>query len=222
MTIQGPIAPSKISSSAEVLAAALRFDKSGRDLKINEDRVVDFESIYAEDSEEEVMSHDDDYYMDDDAFDMDDMDDALFEEYYYMDDDDEYEFMEDDTMDDVEITEIRKQKAERDGMSHIEKEKMKQQRKDEKKKRFEMMKKKREESKKNREEHKDAVQKRKADQKERMMDRQKDAEEKHKLRAGEAYERTFQIEKEGWYRLCLEPTDHGVCTLLISIDLLCS
>ncbi len=210
MSVQGPIAPTKISSSAEVLAASLRYDKSSRDLVLHEEEDIDFETIYEAEVKEEML-FDDDYYNDDDEFE-DDIDDAMYEEYYYMDDDDEYEFMEDDSMDDVELTEIRKAKAERDNMDHMQKEVMKKQRKDEKLKKFQKIKEKKEAAKRKRAEQRAAEVQRKAVLKERMMAKVKDGMIKEQLRAGEPLQKTYEIEKDGWYRFCISPSNNVVCS----------
>ncbi len=209
MAVQGPIAPIKISSSAEVLAAALRYDKSDRDLAINHEETIDFETIYEEDYGMEEMLYDDDYYSEDDAFKEDDMDDALYEEYYY-EEDDAYEFMEDDSMDENEVAEIRKRKAERDLMSEKEKEDMRKKKREEKMQHFSEMQKKKTENRIKRDEHRDKVQKKKAMMKERML-KKESMEERQHLRAGEPFQKTFEIRKEGWYRFCVTPINNVVC-----------
>lgn len=215
MIVQGPIASNKISSSAEVLAAALRYDKGGKDLALNIDTDIDFETMYDNLNDDDMNDDDyddDDQYYDDDHHAAigaeDDMDDHMFQEYYYMDDDDEYEFMEDDSMDDIELTEIRKAKAERDSLSGDEKQKLKDKRKAEKEAKFQQMKARREEERKKRAEHLASKNKRKAMAVKREMER-KAAKEKKKplgldaLRSGEPFQKTYQIEEEGWYRYCI-------------------
>jgi hypothetical protein len=215
MIIQGPIASGKVSSSAEVLAAGLRYDKSSKDLALNIDTDVDFEDIYEdmEDDEYEDDDYDDDDYYDDDQHDQigmeDDMDDAMYEEYYYMDDDDEYEFMEDDSMDDKELTEIRKAKSARDGSTEEERKKAKEQRKADKVEKFQKMKARREQERAKRQAQQLSKNKRKAQSRQKEMERKQKAKDKRgkgldELRAGEPFQKTYVIDKEGWYRFCVE------------------
>ncbi len=202
MTVQGPIASATVSSSAEVLAAALRYDKSGKDLALNIDTDVNFEELY-DNLPEEANSWDDDYYYDQDDFSLgdtdDDVDDAMFEELYYVDDDDEYEFLEDDSMDDIEIADIRKAKAERDSMDEAKRREMKEQRLENRRKKFEAAKAKKDEA------------KRKAAEKKKRKATISKMNQKKKLgldqlRKGEPFQKTYQIEKEGWYRYCIAAT----------------
>lgn len=204
--VQGPIASTKVSSAAEVLAAALRFDKNGRELSLNIDTDVDFEKLY--DNLDAVVDGDlddddfgDDDYYDDDHYLENDIDDAMFEEYYYMDDDDEYQFLEDDNMDDQELNEIRKKRAERDGLTEEERKATKEKRKAEKMKKFEELKQKREDMRKKREEKMSKRELKKQQKKDKA--KEKGAELKG-LRSGEPYQKTYQVEKEGWYRYCVQ------------------
>lgn len=206
MTVQGPIASRKISSSAEVLAAALRYDKNGKDLALNIDTDIDFEELY-DNLPNEAASWDDDYYYDEDDDDFtlgdtdDDVDDAMFEELYYLDDDDEYEFLEDDSMDDIEITEIRKEKAERDSMDAEKIREMKEARLEIKRKKFQ------------------AAQQKKEEAKRKMAEEKKHKANKHnakkhlgleQLRKGEPLQKTYPIEKEGWYRYCIAASSNTI------------
>lgn len=200
--LQGPISPSHISSSAEVLAAAMRLDKLGKDkggLTLNLIEDLDFESIYNDDA---YMLEDDDY--DDDAAaaynGMDDVDDVVFQDYYYYDDDDEYEFMEDDAMDDIEIEAVRKAKAERDNLSGEEKQKLLDERKEKKTARFAEMKKKREAARNLMHEKAAAV---------KEARRTKDAM-REALQEGKPLEHTRAVQDEGWYRFCVEATSGDV------------
>lgn len=196
--IQGPMAQRAITSSAEVLAASMRLDKLGtrdkKGLKIDRTEEIDFENLFNDD---DVVQDDD---WDDDAHlhSLDDeLDDIVYQDYYYMDDDDEYEFMEDDAMDDIEITNIRKAKAERENLSDVDKDKRSKEKKDAKKAKMNAARKDRvaegkhrlEEAKKQRE--------------------QKKAEKKKELQSmneGKPKETTYQITEEGWYRFCIDAT----------------
>jgi len=190
--IQGPIAQRAISSSAEVLAAAMRLDKLGKDkkgLKLDQTDEIDFESIFTD----EVTMHDDDW--DDDAqlqkSQDDQMDDVMYQDYYYMDDDDEYEFMEDDAMDDIEIGEVRKNREKRDAMTEPEKREKQQEKMALKRKKIAKMKKqKNQEGKK----HLDKL-------KEKKM---KKESEMKQMNDGKAVEKTYMIDEEGWYRYCVD------------------
>jgi hypothetical protein len=200
MIVQGPIATNKVNSAAEVLAAALRFDKTAKGLSTNVDLSVDFENLY--DDLDSAVDDDDfmgDSYYDDDNL-MNDIDDAMFEEYYYLDDDDEYAFMIDDNMDDMEIKEAQKKREEKDGMSDEDRNKAKEERKAEKIKRFEMMKKQRADMKERRAEKLSRREQKKKNQKDAQKENQKGL---NQLRSGEAYQKTYQVEEDGWYRYCV-------------------
>jgi len=205
MIVQGPIATNKISSSAEVLAAALRYDKYTKDnLVLNVDEDIDFEGLYDFDK---VPDEGDDDWENDDDYD-DDVDDVAYEDYYYMDDDDEYEFMEDDSMDDQEITEMRKAKAERDNMSEEARNEMKEKHRAEKMAKAEAARKKREEAKRKTRERMDEKKKK---QKELLQKKkQMEALGLNDLRSGEPFQKTYKATKEGWYRFCLEATHQSI------------
>ena len=196
MLIQGPITSKSISTSAEVLAAGLRAEKgSFQDMKLNIDTDVDFESLY--DNAEMVV--DDDFEQDDDAG-MDDVDDTLLEEYYYLDDDDEYEFLEDDSMDEAELKEIREMRDKRDRMSMEEIAAEKNKRREEKMAKLEQIKK--QKHAKHEQKMAQAIHRNR-----RRMEKSVAADIKkqslEKLRAGEPLQKTYQIEEEGWYRYCV-------------------
>lgn len=214
--LQGPIAPVAIASSAEVLAAAMRVDKissSDRNHFMNHVDDLDFENLYNDDAN----TGDDDWDDDDDAHakeskaatgthDGNDdmaMDDVMFQDYYYMDDDDEYQFMEDDAMDDVEISEVRKARAERDALTPEDKQKKVDEKRVEKKKKMEEFKLEREKQKKRKDEDARKMRQDKLDSKKRKM--MKNAE-------GLPVENTYEITDEGWYRFCVEAT-HGAVSL---------
>lgn len=196
--IQGPMAQRAITSSAEVLAASMRLDKLGtrdkKGLKIDRTEEIDFENLFNDDD----IVQDDDWDDDAHLHSLDDeLDDIVYQDYYYMDDDDEYEFMEDDAMDDIEITNIRKAKAERENLSDVDKDKRSKEKKDAKKAKMNAARKDRvaegkhrlEEAKKQRE--------------------QKKAEKKKELQSmneGKPKETTYQITEEGWYRFCIDAT----------------
>lgn len=204
--IQGPIAPKeKIMSSAEVLAASMRTDKNVKSLSLNFAENYDFGAT--ELLEDDMPPGMDDWMMDDYYDNTDDMDDVTFADYYYTDDDDEYEFMEDDGMDDQERTEIRKAKAERDGMSAADVEKMKAERREEKMKKLEEAKSKRKAAKARALEMMDAKKKKLAAHKERMEEMNKN-DGMRGVMEGKMFEKTLDIVDEGWYRYCVEAT-HG-------------
>lgn len=173
----------------------MRLDKLGKDkkgLKIDLADEVDFENIFTDDA----VTHDDDW--DDDGTlkhsQDDEMDDVMYQDYYYMDDDDEYEFMEDDAMDDMEIEEIKKNREARDAMTEDEKKLKKQQKKEARQEKLGALKKQRnEEGKKH---LKTLKEEKKAKKK---SDRQM-------MNEGEAVEKTYLIEEEGWYRYCVDAT----------------
>ena len=202
-TLQGPIAQYSISTSAEVLAAAMRLDKLGKEkkgLKLNRVEEIDFEILFNDD---EIL-HDDDWNDDDHVnakktgggkTDHGKEDDVMYQDYYYMDDDDEYEFMEDDAMDDVEIQEVRRSKAERDSMSSEQRKEKDAKKKDAKKKKIDEMKTARTEKSKRR------VEEAKSKKEE---NRRKKREELQKMNEGKPAEKTFAISEEGWYRYCVE------------------
>jgi len=194
--LQGPIAQKTISSSAEVLAAAMRLDKLGKDknaLVLNQVQDVDFENLFNDD---EILQDDD--WKDDDGHlkDMEpEIDDVILQNYYYMDDDDEYEFIIDDAMDDVEIADVQKAKAERDAMTPEQKAKKEQEKKQARLKKMEAV----------RNELKAKAQK----EKEEKMEKRKQIlnERKKKLQEmnqGKPVEYTFQVDEDGWYRFCVE------------------
>jgi len=170
----------------------MRLDKLGKDkkgLKLDQTEEIDFESIFTD----EATMHDDDW--DDDAqlqkSQDDQMDDVMYQDYYYMDDDDEYEFMEDDAMDDIEIGEVRKNREKRDAMSEPEKREKQQQKMALKRTKLAKMKKqKKQEGKK----HLDKL-------KEKKM---KKESEMKQMNDGKAVEKTYMIEEEGWYRYCVD------------------
>mmetsp|Transcript_15707 Transcript_15707/g.22998 ORF Transcript_15707/g.22998 Transcript_15707/m.22998 type:complete len:408 (+) Transcript_15707:164-1387(+) len=206
--LQGPITPSSISSSAEVLAAAMRLDKLGRnrdELSYNNIEDLDFGSMYEEATE--------DYAVDDDfddggsgieygGMDDDPVDDVVLQDYYYYDDDDEYEFMEDDAMDDQEIMSVRKAKAERDGMSPEERAKFSSAKKERKRKESEAVRKKSEAKKKERLAQQLAKKKSKRENEELRKRRA----EMQAINEGKPLEKTFMVEEDGWYRFCVEAT----------------
>lgn len=195
--LQGPIAQKSVSSSAEVLAAAMRVDKHKKGLSLNRIDDLDFENLFSDD---EILIDDD--WDDDGHFDLDDyMDDVMFQDYYYMDDDDEYEFMEDDAMDDIEIAKVRKAKEERDSMSPEDRKKREDEKKEAKRKRMEEMRKKRMEA-----------TKRKAEAKKKNAEAKRNIKRKElmELNDGKPIEKTFSITEEGWYRFCVEATHTGV------------
>lgn len=219
MMLQGPILPREVSSAAEVLAAGLRFDKSGsstnnKDLKLNIDTDVDFEHLY-DNMETEI---DDDFvgdYYDDGAHDMmDDMDDAMMEEYYYIDDDDEYEFMEDDAMDEEEKEEIMKKKEERARMTEEERMAEKKKRHQEREAKLEELKKKRGEQRTKRAEKMKEKDRRRAIMKERQQEKMEARKGLDSLRHGEPLLKTYRVTAEGWYRYCISPISDIVCTLM--------
>lgn len=203
-TLQGPLAPYEVSSSAEVLAAAMRLDKLGKDkknLQLNRVEELDFENLYHDDVY--MDDYDDDFDEDDDdassKYELDDdVDDIIFRDYYYMDDDDEYKFIEDDAMDDIEVQELRKLKAEHEAMDPSQKEEEARKRKAARDADMKRLKDKREEAKQRRlAEIKD--QKRRARENKKMQRMQ----HAH-LVEGDPVEKTFMIEEEGWYRFCAE------------------
>jgi hypothetical protein len=223
MMLQGPITSNKSSSSAEILAAGLRFEKTGRQknsLSLNIDTDVDFESLYDHLEEELDMDDDfadDDHFADDDDA-ADDVDDAIFGEFYYEDDDDEYEFIEDDGMDDIEITEIREAKAERERLSKEEIQSKKDARRREQMKQFQEVKRRKEEKKRAKEKKKAERQTAYHNKMAAMKKaRQQKDEGKEKLRDGEALQKTFQVREEGWYRYCVQSVGDLVCTVLLIV-----
>lgn len=188
MLIQGPITSKKVASSAEVLAAGLRAEKNNQaEMQLHIDTLIDFETLY----DNAQMIVDDDFENDDDDG-MDDVDDSILEEYYYLDDDDEYEFLEDDSMDEEELREIHEQKEKRDKMPQDAIKAEKDKRRRQKVEKLESMKKARQE---------------------KMAKKARDSRGKRgmekrgleKLRAGEPLQKTYQIEQEGWYRFCISP-----------------
>jgi len=196
--IQGPMAQRAITSSAEVLAASMRLDKLGtrdkKGLKIDRTEEIDFENLFNDD---DVVQDDD---WDDDAHlhSLDDeLDDIVYQDYYYMDDDDEYEFMEDDAMDDIEITNIRKAKAERENLSDVDKDKRSKEKKDAKKAKMNAARKDRVAEGKHRlEEAKKQKEQKKAEKKKELQS----------MNEGKPKETTYQITEEGWYRFCIDAT----------------
>lgn len=218
MIVQGPIVSKQvINSSAEVLAAGLRFDKASKNelknLALNVDTDVDFEHLYDDVDEESIedddFEHDDDYYLEDDV------DDALLEEYYYYDDDfedDDYEFMEDDAMTEEEKEELRKAKEEHDKMTGQEKMAIKRKNMEEKRKAHREALQRREENKKRREKlmmEKDRKRARHIEDKKKKSENMNGLD---KLRAGEPLQKTFMAREEGWYRFCVSPLDEWVST----------
>jgi len=187
-----------ITSSAEVLAASMRLDKLGtrdkKGLKIDRTEEVDFENLFNDD---EILQDDD---WDDDAHlhSLDDeLDDIVYQDYYYMDDDDEYEFMEDDAMDDIEVKEIRKAKTERENLSDVEKEKRNKEKKDAKKAKMNAARK-----------GKVAEGKKRLEDAKKQRDDKKAAKKKElqEMNEGKPKETTHQINEEGWYRFCIDAT----------------
>lgn len=195
-TLQGPIAQRTISSSAEVLAAAMRLDKLGKDknaLKLNQVFDIDFENLFNDD---EIL-HDDDWKDDDESIKnaQADLDDVILQDYYYMDDDDEYAFMIDDAMDDAEISEIRAAKAARDAMTPEQKLQKDQEKKEARKKKLEAL---RSEMKAKLEQKKEEMRKKR----QRMVDEKK--KELQKMNEGKPVEKTFMVDEDGWYRFCVD------------------
>lgn len=195
--MQGPITHYDVSSSSEVLAAAMRLDKLGKDKKglfLNRHTDLDFEELY-----DDTVDDDHTYELDDAIKELiDDMDDGRFQDYYYMDDDDEYQFMIDDEMDPQEIEEIQKKKEARDSMSEEERKHLKEEKMNAKKAKLEEFKKRREEKHRIIEEHK----KKKAEERK--------ANRTPKSETGVPVENTFEIHEDGWYRFCVEATDATV------------
>ena len=204
--LQGPIAPIAIGSSAEVLAAAMRVDKMNHIDFMNHVQDVDFENLYNDDA----WIHDDDWDDDDRQNTYGDdrvMDDILFQDYYYMDDDDEYQFMEDDAMDDAEIMEMRKARAERDALSPEERQKKLDEKQLERRKKLEAFKQQKE------------MQKKKVAEKERIHKQRKlDAEKRKQAENAEGMplEHTSEVQEEGWYRFCVEATHSTVSKIFWS------
>lgn len=196
--IQGPMAQRAITSSAEVLAASMRLDKLGtrdkKGLKIDRTEEIDFENLFNDDD----IVQDDDWDDDAHLHSLDDeLDDIVYQDYYYMDDDDEYEFMEDDAMDDIEITNIRKAKAERENLSDVDKDKRSKEKKDAKKAKMNAARKDRVAEGKHRlEEAKKQKEQKKAEKKKELQS----------MNEGKPKETTYQITEEGWYRFCIDAT----------------
>lgn len=190
----------------------MRLDKLGKTDKksiyLNEIEDLDFENLSADDE----YIHDDDF--DDDVTNqeqdqMDDMmDDVVFQDYYYYDDDDAYEFMEDDAMDDQEIIEVRKAKADRDNMPDEEKRKIIEDRKMKKKKEYENMRQKREQARNDK--MKKAESSRHARESHRRTIQQRKTEDTKKMQMGKALEKTYTVREDGWYRFCVEATHNNV------------
>ena len=192
-SIQGPIAQKQISSSAEVLAAAMRLDKVGKksNLKLDYSYEIDFQNLFNDDA----ILQDDDFDDDYEAHMDDELDDIVYQDYYYMDDDDEYEFMIDDAMDDMEIQEVKKAKEARDALSPQEKVDRDRKKQDAKKKRMEAIKREMEAKRKRKEEDTKNKRKSKLEQKKSEM---------KQMNEGKAVERTYRINEEGWYRFCVD------------------
>lgn len=196
--VQGPITHYDVSSSAEILAAAMRLDKLGKDKKdlfLNRHTDLDFETLY-----DETVEDDDEGDKLDASIEalMDDMDDERFQDYYYMDDDDEYERMVDDAMTPEEVEEVKNKQKVFESMSEEEKKQHKAKKMEEKRAKLEAFKKRREE-------------------KHRLIEahRQKKADAKKenrlpKIETGTPVENTFEIHEDGWYRFCVEATDATV------------
>lgn len=203
--LQGPIAQKTISSSAEVLAAAMRLDKLGKDknsLKLNQVHDIDFENLFNDD---EIL-HDDDWKDDDENLQSveSELDDVILQDYYYMDDDDEYEFMIDDAMDDAEIADIRKAKAERDAMTPEQKAQREKEKKEARLKKMESL----------RNEMKMKAQKKKEEriEKKRQLINQR-KKELQEMNQGKPVEHTYQVDEDGWYRFCVEAQYAAVSTV---------
>lgn len=211
-TLQGPIAPLAVSSSAEVMAASMRLDKLGKDRKnlaIDRQETLNFEHLYTDDAYMDDDYEDDDYYDDIDENALlaeldDDIDDVAFKDYYYMDDDDEYMFMEDDGMDDMEIAEVRKLKEERLAQTPEDRAKAQLEKKRAREATMQAMKVKRDENRRKKiAEIKNN--KKRAKVEKRNAERTKKLEHAH-LDEGDPVEKTYQAEEEGWYRFCVEAT----------------
>lgn len=203
-SIQGPIAQKQISSSAEVLAAAMRLDKVGKksNLKLDFSYEIDFQNLFNDDA----ILQDDDFDDDYEAHMDDEMDDIVYQDYYYMDDDDEYEFMIDDAMDDMEIQEVKKAKEARDALSPQEKADRDRKKQDAKKKRMETIKREMEAKRKKKEQDSKNKRKNKLEQKKAEM---------KGMNEGKPVERTYRINEEGWYRFCVDASysDVSIYTL---------
>lgn len=187
-SLQGPLAPSSVTSTQEIVASATRFEKNpNRQDKrmINEKMEMNFEDIFEID-DDEYLDDDDDVYDDDDF-----MDDVMMEDYYYdYDDDDAFEFYEDDEMSPQQIEIMRKKKAEWEGLSDEKKGEMRAQRKEARKREMQAVISKKKEAAAKRREHEKKV--------------SQEEKEKRALQDGERFERTFQVKSEGWYQVCIE------------------
>lgn len=203
MSLQGPLGKPGTASATEVIAAAMRYDKTKDDrLELYDPHTINFEELYDEYGDDDFDDGDMDDYSGDD-----DVDDLVFRDYYYdFDDDDEYEFYEDDEMDEADRAELREAKAKREAMSTEEKQKMKKQRQQTRMEEMQAMMKKRNEGKKKKEKRKTQASDRPT-QHEMMMDR---------LLDGGSFEKTVQIQESGWYRFCVMATDSDVSSFVPS------
>jgi len=206
-TIAGPFAQLQMVSAGQLYDSAQKYYKNMRNRNSEGQTLFETYSI----SYEQVYNGDDDYddddvvYNDDDIdWDDDDMDDVSFQDYYYdMDDDDDFEymFMEDDAMDDTEITQMREKKAEYEKLTPEEKLEQTKEKRERNAAQAKDALAKRKERKAKRDVKKASLNKRDMTDKERQVDR---------MKSGEAFMATHQISSAGWYMVCLEATSNQV------------
>lgn len=212
--IAGPFTPAATSNSAELYSTGNLYRDQAKTSKKPMGRKhlfhsypVTFEDLYNDDDYD-----DDDGILNDDDIDWDDddMDDATFRDYYYdIDDDDddlEYAFMEDDSMTEKEIADLRKMKESRTKMTSDEKEAEKKQKKEESMAEAKIMFAKRKETREKRKTHKESLlhgknHKREMTAGEKLMVH---------MKSGQAFMATHQIEVGGWYMVCIEAESNRI------------
>lgn len=206
-TFAGPFSPATMMNSAQIYDSGRQYYRNMKNARkqgftLFETYSISYEQVYNGDDD---YDDDDEVFNDDDAdWDDDDMDDVTFQDYYYdVDDDDDYDymFMEDDAMDDKELEEMREKKTKYDQMSPEEKTNEKKAKRE---KNLEIAKAalaKRKEKKAKRDEKKAGINKREMTDSERQVER---------MKSGEAFMATHQVDQGGWYMVCLEASNNQI------------
>ena len=220
VVIEGPIAPKTDSTGAGLKHAIEVAEK-------RKHQPYPFTQKY-EVNYEHFGEHDllDDYYNDDDNDDIDDDDDddfidddVAFQDYYYDDDedDDDDQFEIDDDMNEEEIADMRRMKAEWDATPTEIKQAEKAKKRIEQSQNRKAAQDKRKEQKRQRDAKK--LEKEAKLSRKKLNQRHRISEESEKAQSEtEPVQKTFKVKADGWYRTCVHASSNLVSFFLILMD----
>jgi len=213
VVIEGPIAPKTDSTGAGLKHAIEVAEKrKHQPYPFTQKYEVDYEHF----GEHDLL---DDYYDDDDDDDIDDDDDddfidddVAFQDYYYDDeddDDDDDEFEIDDDMNEEEIADMRRMKAERDATPTEIKQAEKAKKRIEQSQITKAAHDKRKEQKRQRDAKK--LEKEAKLSRKKVNQRHRISEESEKAQSEtEPVQKTFKVKADGWYRTCVHASSNSI------------